>query len=67
MPMHGTKNWELLMDRATLTVSVLRVGCDVEAAIPLQHESVLLQWTDCLGREQGKGTFVRARIWTLYC
>ena len=46
MPMHGTKSWELLMDRATLAFSVLRVGYHVETAVPLQHGSVLLQWTD---------------------
>lgn len=41
MPTHGTKYWEMLMHRAALTFS----GYDVETAVPLQHESVLLQWT----------------------
>lgn len=44
--MHGTKRWELLMDRASLTSSVLRVGYGVETAVPLQHGSILLQRTD---------------------
>lgn len=34
------------MNMATLNFSVLRLGYDVETAVPLQHGSVLLQWTD---------------------
>lgn len=42
--MHSTKSWELLIDRATFPF--LRIEYDAETAIPLQHGSVLLQWTD---------------------